>query len=372
MYYVFRIIIVAALATASFVSVGRAWADWEFRRGAPESVRRAVDIAPSNAEYVLFRALQLDYDGADPTPLLERAAALNPMSSTPRIRLGLAAEIRGDNASAEKWLLDAARVDRQFEPRWTLANFYFRREDFPEFWKWLRAALEVSYGDRRPAFDLAWRASSQAAEIALAIPDRREVIGAYLSFLLDTHRTDVAAPSALKLASFHDSADRPLLHGACDEFIRANLADAARDLWRSMFGDHSGVFAGSFEAPRIGHGFDWRTPELNGVVQLDLDHPSRRRISFDARQPESCELLRQTLLLETGRRYTLHWESRTNGLSSPTGIEWRIAGARASIDSTGLSFTAPARLVELTLNYDRPRGEARGEGSVELWGVALR
>jgi hypothetical protein len=372
MYYAFRIIVAVALAMASFISVRRAWADSEFRRGTPKSIAHAVDMAPSNAEYLLFRALQLDYDGADPTPLLERAAALNPMSSTPRIRLGLATEIRGENASAEKWLLEAARVDHQFEPRWTLANFYFRRENFPEFWKWLRAAVEVSYGDRRPAFDLAWRASSQAAEIARAIPDRHEVISAYLSYLFDTHRTEAAARFALKLASFHDPADRPLLYGACDEFIRANLADAARDLWRSLFGDHSGVFAGNFEAPRIGHGFDWRTPELGGVVQLDLDHPSRRRISFDARQPESCELLRQTLLLQPGRRYTLHWESRLNGLTSPTGIEWRVAGARAPIESNAVSFTAPARLIELTLNYDRPRGEARGEGSVELWGITLK
>src|ERR1700723_2861990 len=171
MYYVFRMIVAVALAAASLLSVRRAWADWEFRRGTPENVARAIGIAPSNAEYLLFRALQTDYDGADAAPILERAATLDPMSSTPRLRLGLDAEIRGDYASAEKWLLAAARIDRQFEPRWTLANFYFRRESFPDFWIWLRAALQVSYGDRRPAFDLAWRATSQAAEIDRAIPD---------------------------------------------------------------------------------------------------------------------------------------------------------------------------------------------------------
>ncbi len=368
MYYAGRIFAVVVLALASFLSVRRAWADAEFRRGTPEAVARAVEIAPSNTEYLLFRALELDYDGADATPLLERAAALNPMNSAPRIRLGLAAEIRGDNAQAEKWLLDAARIDRQFEPRWTLANFYFRRENFPEFRKWLRAALDVSYRDRRPAFDLAWRSGS---EIASAIPDRREVIAAYLGYLLDTGRIDAAAPVALKLASLGD-ADRPLLDRACDEFIQANMAGAARDLWRTMFGDHAGIFAGNFEAPRIGHGFDWRTPELAGVVQLDLDHPSRHRIAFDGHQPESCELLRQITLLEPGRRYTLHWESRLNGLKSPTGIEWRIGTAHAPIDGTELSFTAPAQLAPLTLNYSRPLGEARAEGSVELWSVTLK
>ena len=57
-------------------------------------------------------------------------------------------------AGAERWLLDAARVDRQYEPRWTLANFYFRQQKMDDFWKWMRAALEVSYGDRVAAFDL--------------------------------------------------------------------------------------------------------------------------------------------------------------------------------------------------------------------------
>ena len=371
MYYAFRIIIAAALAAASFQSARRARADWEFRRGTPEAVASAVDLAPSNAEYLLFRALQLDYDGADATPLLERAAALNSTGSAARIRLGLGAEIRGDYESAEKWLLDAARVDRQFEPRWTLANFYFRRENVPEFWTWLRAALEVSYGDRRPACGLAWRTGSPAAEIARAIPERREVIAAYLGYLLDTHLTLDAAPVALKLASLHNPADHPLLLAACDEFLRANLADAAQDLWRTLYGGHTGIYAGNFETPRIGHGFDWRADELTGVVQLDLEAPARRRIVFDGRQPASCDPLRQTALLEPGRRYTLHWESRLNGIKSPTGIEWRIAGVRAPVEATELSFTAPARLAALTLHYDRPLGEARAEGSVELWSIVL-
>jgi tetratricopeptide (TPR) repeat protein len=372
MYYALRVIAAAALIAASFLSIRRAWADSEFRRRAPEAVARAVDLAPSNTEYILFRALQLDYDGADPMPLLERAAALNPMSSTPRIRLGLAAEIRGDRASAEKWLLDAASIDRQFEPRWTLANFYFRNEKFPEFRTWLRSALEVSYGDRRPAFDLAWRASSNPAEIAHAIPDRHEVVAAYLGYLLETRREEAAASVALKLASFHDAADRPLLLGACDRFLRANLPDAANDVWRTLFGDHAGIFAGNFETPRIGHGFDWRSSDLPGVVQLDLDQPSRRRITFDGRQPESCELLRQAILVEPGRRYSLRWQARLNGLKSPTGIEWRVAGAHAPVDGTELVFTASSRVEELTLDYARPHGEARAEGSLELWSIALK
>ena len=143
-------------------------ADAAFRKQTPEGVARALEILPDRASYLLLRALQLDYDGVDSTALLERAARVNPLSSAPRIRLGLAAETRGDFAKAETWLLDAARVDRQFEPRWTLANFYFRRERWDEFWKWMRAALEMSYGDRRLAFDLCWRVTQDADEVLSA------------------------------------------------------------------------------------------------------------------------------------------------------------------------------------------------------------
>jgi hypothetical protein len=360
----------AVFALAAIFSVRRALADFEFRRATPASVARAVELAPSNTEYLLLRALQLDYDGADPAALLERAAALNPLSAAPRIRLGLGAEIRGDNAAAERWLLDAARIDRQFEPRWTLANFYFRRDNLAEFWKWTRAALPISYGDRRPLFDLCWRATDDAETVARAIPDQREVLSAYLVYLLETHRVAAAAPIALRLAAFGDPADRPILGAACDAFIDARLVSQAQRVWRVLYGDHTGVFHPTFEAPRIGHGFDWRSAEIPGVVELDLDEPACRRITFDGREPESCELLRQMLMLEPGRAYKLRWRVPMSDVNS--GLEWRIAGAHAPLSAGELSFTASSELVPLTLNYDRPQGEPRAEGSIEISSVMVQ
>jgi len=45
-------------------------------------------------------------------------------ANTPRA----AAEARGDFSERKSGLLGCSPVDRQFEPRWTLANFYFRRD----------------------------------------------------------------------------------------------------------------------------------------------------------------------------------------------------------------------------------------------------
>ncbi len=211
-YYVHRIFAAVALVViviAGSYSIRLALADGAFRKQTPDGVTRALQILPDRASYLLLRALQLDYDGADSTALLENAARVNPVSSAPRIRLGLAAETRGDYLNAEKWLLDAARVDRQFEPRWTLANFYFRRERPDQFWKWMRAALEVSYGDRCVAFDLCWRVTQSGDEILTrAIPDLRDVLVPYLYYILDQHR-EAVGPIALKLAALRNPSDTP-------------------------------------------------------------------------------------------------------------------------------------------------------------------
>lgn len=394
MYYFSRIGAAAAcmvLLAAVWLSIRFAVADAAFSRRLSTAVRpsepvaRAVAVMPGNTEYLLYRALQLEYDGEDSTALLKRAADLNPLNSAPRIRLGLAAEIRGDSALAEKWLQEAAHVDRQFEPRWTLANFYFRHDHMQEFWTWMRQALDVSYSDRTLAFDLCWRASSDPAEIlARAIPNNHSVVAAYLQYLLNgsstgPRRIESVGPVAVRLAAMGDGNDRPALLAACDALIEAGNAAESRRLWRAMgFVNPSGVMNPDFESPSVGRGFDWRMTEGPGIVHTDLDQPRlMHRVALNGRQPQACELLRQVLILEAGASYTLHWEARTNGIASPTGVEWRIAGASGIIAGTAdatsgdLSITAPSELVPLTLNYGRPSGEPRAEGSVELWHVRI-
>ena len=378
-YYVSRIVTVTALlilAVAAVYSIRVAIADVAFRKQTPEGVARALEILPDRADYLLLRALQLDYDGVDSTALLERAARVNPLSSEPRIRLGLAAETRSDFKKAEEWLLDAARVDRQFEPRWTLANFYFRRERWDEFWKWMRSALEMSYGDRRLAFDLCWRVTGDADEVLTqAIPDQHDVLATYVYYVMEHHR-DAAGPVALKLAALGNSADVPLLESACDVLLDSGKVAEARGLWKQLGHRQTALITnGDFAAEPGGHGFDWRLARPPGVTDISL--AGAHRILFSGKQPESCELLRQFVVLEAGKRYSLHWEARTQGLGMPTGIEWRAGAARGTVESAddwragGMEFTASAVLTPIALSYERPTGEARAEGSLEIRKVSL-
>jgi hypothetical protein len=113
--------------------------------------------------------------------------------------------------------------------------------------------------------------------------------------------------------------------------------------------------------------------ELPGVAHLPLDAPAGHRIRFSGQQPESCELLRQVLGgLRAGARYTLQWEVRTQDISSPTGLEWRIAGRAAALASSEdwsagrMDFIADSDHPSLVLAYRRPEGQVRTEGQVDL------
>jgi hypothetical protein len=275
-------------------------------------------------------------------------------------------------------LLEAARVDRQFEPRWTLANFYFRQARADEFWKWTRAALNVSYGNRMRAFDLCWRMSQNAQEIfERAIPIQSDVLGAYLAYLLEQHRS-VAGPVAVRLAAMRDAEYTALLEAACDAFIDAGNAADAREVWR-LLGRPApgGIVNGDFARPPVNHGFDWRLIESAGVTHVHLD-PSGQRILFSGKQPESCDLLRQIIAVETGKQYELRWETRTHDIALPSGIEWSVAGRRAPVAAAEdwqkgvVSFTAPAALFPITLGYRRPTGQPRAEGFIEIRAVSLQ
>jgi hypothetical protein len=365
----FKCITLIGLAVAAWWSIRLARADAAFRQRTPQDIARAIELEPENGEYLAALALQAEYSGQDSTQLLEEIARLNPRASAPRIRLGLAAELRGDAKQAERWLKEAYSVDRQFETRWTLANFYFRQNKLDEFWTWMRSALEMSYGDRVAAFDLCWQASSNAAEILdRAIPERREVVASYLAYAQSHHRQAAVANAAKKLAGIRAIEDLPLLYSATDVVLDP-------DLWQALGNARpNGITHPNFEepptSPSVGHGFDWIFAETPGVTHQSSEG---QRIQFSGRQPESCELLRQVVGgLRPRVGYTLHWETRTQGIASPTGLVWQIANRTGEIAASDdwsmgkMTFTPDSDHAVLLLTYRRPEGQVRTEGYVNI------
>jgi tetratricopeptide (TPR) repeat protein len=162
--------------------------------------------------------LRLNPEPAPPNQL-RIAVSLNPRLAIAWIQLGLDAEAEGNLAEAEIDLLRAVRVDRQYVPAWTLANFYFRRGDAANFWPWARKAAARTFDDYRPLLRLADAIEPSPREVATRLGSSPPLLRAYMDILIGVGRLDAAQEIAALLASHHDPSDAVRL---------ADLADRRR------------------------------------------------------------------------------------------------------------------------------------------------
>jgi hypothetical protein len=373
-----------------------AWADKLSAASDPETVARAVRLSPDDAGFRVKLARVLDNSGGDPTSALEAASMLNPGDAGVWMRLGISAEMRGDYRGAERDLLEAARVSRQFAPRWALANYYCRRNDADRFWPWARQSLAVGNGDvLGPVFRLCWNIS-QDADLILdrAIPERRSVLNAYLSFLVQERRLSAGAPVARKLVATATAADCSTLLAWCDRLLGSQDLPAALETWNAMCSRRLLPYVpleperglsltdGSFDADATGGGFDWRIATVPGVSCGRSAQGRYMWFSFSGTQPERCEPLSEYLALSPGGHYRLRFQYRTSDIAAQSGLRWQVqdirTGARLAARSPWLSspvwtdaemlFTAEAAggLARLILTYQSVPGTSRIEGSVLL------
>lgn len=400
-----RLACLTALAAGCYWSVRLARADHLFRRDTESAVARAVELAPGNAEYhARLAALRQEAGrgGAAIESELRAAAKANPRMSGAWIELGLRAETAGDVAQAEADLVRAAQADHTYAALWTLANFYFRRNDRDNFWPVARRALstgDVTAHDPAPLFRLCWKLSRNPATVLeRAIPDVGAVQSRYLAFLVRENLAQVAEPVTQRVVALGGERDLDAVLDYCDRLIAAGDAEHAIHAWnalcwRTLHGYRplapltaTGLTNGDFASAPVQHGFDWRMPAVAGVEVERGGLPPRLWIALDGREPDTCELLAQMLAVAPARRYRLRFRYQSDGIRAGSGVRWRItdvAGREipsASSDlaseqeATGtLRFAAPraASLVRLALTYRRPPGAAKAEGRVALAAVWL-
>lgn len=395
---------VAVVAMALYWSLRITYAEILFTGDTLTSVERAIRLVPSNARYYVHQADLLEQTGADEKlqeTALERAVALNPRDSQVWIELGLRAEMRGRFSQAEAYLLEAARVDTTYQPRSTLANYYFRRGEPEKFWRWVREALKTAPGDMAPLFRLCWSLSEDAGLILeRAIPNRPEALRQYLGFLLRTSRLDAAQTVAERMLGHATADDLPLLLASCDRLLEGREAATATRVWDSMVtrgmieyetlipNEGNVLTNGSFRTVPRSQGFDWRIPAVDGVTASRDERPPALRFTLSGNQPEQCEVLWQYVPLLAARSYRFDFEYQTAGIGPETGMRWEVidltkAPARLA-ESVSLSaenwvhgdfmFTTPGNLTtaRLVLAYRRAPGTTRIAGCISLRRLRLK
>ncbi|MBI4874490.1 MAG: hypothetical protein HY822_07645 [Acidobacteria bacterium] len=365
----------AGLCAGGYWSARLAWAGWLDREGFPESVRRAAELAPERAD---LRARQGDWAGA---------VSRNRFDAASWIRLGLDAEQRGDWRAAERSLLRAAEVDRLYEPRWALANYCFRRRDRERFWLWARAAAERSPETPIALFRLCRETTADWGEVFDRVAGGQErLLAGFLFWALPRADGPGLQRIARSAAETGEARDRDALNALLRRLLELGCSADALAAWNRLverrvldfeaLRPEQGVSLtnGDFRRSPKGEAFNWALPENPGVTSRALD--AGLRFEFSGRQPESCDLLVQTVPVSGGRRYRLRWRYRTGGIPPGAGPLWLPGGSPLSSDGgsdAALEFaTRPGEeLVRLRLAYQRIPGTTRISGTLWLDSVRL-
>jgi hypothetical protein len=364
-------------------------ADYLFQKDTEESVRAAIRGESDSWQYYA-RLAQLDQEHS--RELLSTAGRLNRYNAETDIELGLQYEADGDFVNAEKFLLAAFDVDRTYLPRWSLANYYFRRGNMPAFWSWARSAAEMPAGDISPLFELCERVSSDPATITTAILNGKpELIRQYLGFLIAKDRLPAMAGIAQQLVrSGSKESDRALLFAVVNRLVAANDATSAAAVWQLLIGQHWVVGDDTmpnnadFARAPLPVSFDWSLSEYPGLHSWP--GPSGLETEFNGSQPEDCTIAEQGVPLTPGS-YTLAYTYRTSDIPPATGIRWQIIDAKSNAvlaESSDLSsdtlqhssfvFSVPpdAPLIRLRLAYRRALGTTRISGMLMVVSTQIK
>jgi tetratricopeptide (TPR) repeat protein len=392
------------------LAVGIVWnglfavADLLARRNQTDSTRLAMRLMPANAAYPAQLAEELyasDPPGAE--LLLQKAVKLNRYDAASWIQLGLLSEAGNDLPQAEKSLLQAASADSTFLPSWSLANFYFRRQNAARFWYWAKRAAQMVPDDATALFRLAWYLNPNAHEIENRLQMKRPVVeGQFVNFLLTQGDPEAVTEAASHLLRTSNKESTETLLGACDWLLEHKRPDLALGLWNGLatrisypsLEADSPVTNSDFGKSPLSHGFDWHPQTVEGVSSFLNTNPNALGFEFSGEEPDSFLLLSQTAPVHAQENYALTVDYGTSGIPPGSGLAWQVTdeqtgavlsrttslslghGGERGGEQGGIAttcFTTPANVafVNLSLLYQRQPGTVRVEGKLALKGVRL-
>ena len=385
-------------------------ADWLARRNQPDSTRLAMRWMPANGAYAAQLADEVY--AADPDSaqmLLQQAVNRNRYDASSWIQLGLLREASNQPILAEQALEKAAAADTTFLPSWSLANFYFRRNDASKFWYWAGRAAQMAPGDATALFRLAWYESPSVPEVEERLHLKRPILqGQFVSFLMTQGGAEAVKEAALPLLADRNDSSTASLLGACDWLIGHGRPELALPLWNGLTVSHRAPYAalgadgsnavtnGSFVQSPTSRGFDWRLTTVAGVSSFLNSRPNALGFEFSGDEPDSFLIMSQVAPVQAQSDYALIVDYETTGIPPGSGLGWAVTDVRSGAilgqtpslsadesrkdqsrtDQGGKAyacFTAPpgSSFVDLSLRYQRQPGTVRVEGKIALQRVRL-
>jgi hypothetical protein len=391
-----RAVCLAALVLGIVWNLRMAMADLAARRNTPEGTRSAMRWMPGNGAYAAQLAEEIyASDPAQARLLLQKAVELNRFDAGTWVQLGLLEEAGNDLPQAERSLLQAVSVDSTFLPSWSLANFYFRRENTTRFWSWAQKAAQMAPDDATPLFRLAWYTAPNAGEIEDRLQMKRPVIEAqFVDFLIAQGNPQAVAQAASHLLRTGGKSSTETLVTACDWLLAQKRPDLALALWDGLAPSlsytvpelGSPVTDSTFRRSPTSHGFDWHLITADGVGSYWNDNPRALGFEFSGEEPDAFTLMTQDVPVQALKAYRLTVGYSTAGVEPNSGISWAIRDERtgavlartaslsaAASGEANACFTTPegSGFARLSLEYQRQPGTVRVEGKLALNEVRL-
>lgn len=362
-----RKVALAALAAAATLGFSVSlWSQFRAARlsaeGTEESLSRALELQPANAEFhnrlgrvVLYSPLA---DPARAKAALLRAVELDPRNGTYWIDLATARELEGDLEGAAA----AIGRGRAAEPRtpallWHAANFEIRRGSLEPALDILRVLMENAPEYTPRVLPLFSRVTEPQVLVGQVVPATRRAMSAAVEFMRRENHLSAAPVAWERMLKMDDpplDQVRPFLDWliARGETRLAHRAwlEAAQRGWIPVPAESAAdpLYNADFRHPLEDFGFDWRVlPNPDASVWLEGRGPQPGMNSLCVQFSEEARAtyahVQHYIPVRPGHYYALQASMRSERLASRTGAYLQIldpfsggAGARTdAITGTG-------------------------------------
>lgn len=282
-----RVLVGAALTACAVGALCEEAAAWYAHAGSVEGFRKAESWDPANPVYpaAMARLEGAHLETADARAMaseLEVAIEKGPRRAIYWANLGEAYEMAGRERDARSAYERAVEIfPKSPAINWQYANFLVRSGNVEQALGPLR---EVIVGDESlwpGAFDLAWRAGATSENVLAMIPARRDVLSAYLDYLVQTGRLDAAKRVWQRLMASPDAFDTDAAFRYFDALRDTHQVNGLVTVWADLErhdpvrfhvepGSGNLITDGSFEQAILNGGFGWRAVAIEGAkIRVD-------------------------------------------------------------------------------------------------------
>jgi Carbohydrate binding domain/Tetratricopeptide repeat len=266
----------------------------------PDSLTRAIQLEPGNAEYWHRRGLNimLAGDAGNAVSDFKTAIAINPHNPRPWFSLANAYLILGEDAACAAAIAEAVRLDPKTP--WTnleAANLYLATGATELASQRFREATRYDPDTVLPSLRALWHVTHDTEAILKTglFPTRSSLLQ-FLRFLLDQHETDAAGVVWSHLLALKGPLPLPVAWLYFDALLESHNTAAIEQAWnallqndpqlRTRISPGNLVVNGRFEQDIVNGGLEWRyerQPHVLAVLDEQAHHQGARslRVSFD-------------------------------------------------------------------------------------------